>query len=177
MRTHRSRHAFSKILKQIRDGLQSCIDFFGSIAAYTTLFLVFVICIDVFSRYVFHVSYNWVLELEWHLFGLIFLLGAASTLKTDNHVRVDVFYTKWSQSVKNKVNILGTVFLLIPWCLVGIATAYKYAINSWFMRESSPNPNGIPLWYPIKFVIVIGFVLLLLQGILSLFEINTEDGD
>lgn len=167
----------SKVVTPIRSVLQRIIDFFGGVAAYTALALVILICIDVFGRYVFHVSYNWVLELEWHLFGLIFLFGAASTFKTDNHVRVDVFYNNWPQKTKNRINFSGTVLLLIPWCLVAISTAYNYAINSWYVRETSPNPNGIPAWYPIKFAIVLCFVLLLIQGILSLFETRTENGD
>jgi TRAP-type mannitol/chloroaromatic compound transport system permease small subunit len=111
-----------------------------------------------------------ILELEWHFFGLIFLLGSAYTLQMDKHVRVDVFYNNFSEKQKGVVDLLGTLFLLIPWCIVGISTCYNYASNSFYIKEQSPNPGGLPAWYIIKYFIVLSFVLLLIQACILIYE-------
>ena len=167
----------SERVSPIAQYIQKIIHFFGSIAAYSTIALVGLITLDVATRYIFNITYNWVIELEWHLFGIIFLLGAAYTLQQDKHVRVDLFYSQWSRKRQIWIDLFGTLFLLIPWCVLSIRTAYHYAINAWYMKEGSPNPNGIPAWYPIKFAIVLGFVLLLLQGILMIFQYLKRHGN
>ena len=137
--------------------------------------LVVLICFDVFSRYVFNVSKIWIIELEWHLFGILFLLSAAYTWKHDRHVRVDLFYEKYSEQKKAWINFIGTLIFVVPWCVLVIHCSLDYAINSLSFRESSPNPNGLPARYIIKFAISLSFILLLLQAfsvlIKSYFEL------
>ncbi len=127
--------------------------------------LVLLICLDVLFRYFFSFSKNWILELEWHMFSLVFLLGSAYALQYDKHVRVDVFYQKFSDKTKAIINLVGTVVFLIPWSYLVVTTAYKFANNSWYIREGSNQPGGLPARYIIKFMIVIGFILLALQGV------------
>lgn len=130
--------------------------------------------IDVILRYLFSNTKTWIIELEWHLFALIFLIGAAITYQKDEHVRVDLFYADFSVKKKALVNLLGNIFFLIPWCMVVIYYGYNYGMNSWSFNEGSPNPGGLPARYIIKFSISIGFVLLLIQAILNSFKcINT----
>lgn len=140
-------------------------EFTGRAVAWLTTALVLLYCYDVFMRYVFKVSRVWIGELEWHLFALIFLVGAAYAFKHDRHVRVDVFYTRFSAKGKAVVNLVGILLFLIPWCLVVMTTASRYALNSWTIGEGSPNPGGLPAWYMIKFAIVLGAFLLLLQAL------------
>lgn len=137
----------------------------GKAVAWLTSVLVVIICFDVLIRYFFKASKVWMVELEWHFFALVFLLGAGYALKHDRHVRVDLFYTKFSEKGKAWVNLIGTLIFLIPWCVIILGSAYQFAHRSWLLGESSPNPNGLPALYVIKFAIVIGFVFLLLQGI------------
>ena len=132
--------------------------------------MVIVICIDVVIRYVFNTSKAWITEFEWHMFALVFLIGAAYTFKSDAHVRVDLFYAKLSEKGKAIINITGIIGLLLPWCLVVIRASYKYAYNSFIIRESSPDPGGLPGRYIIKFAIVLGFILLALQAISVLLK-------
>ena len=87
----------------------------GKAVSWLTTLLIFLICTDVVFRYVFNFSKTWILDLEWHLFAAIFLLGAAYTLYEDKHVRVDVFYNNYPEKKKAWINIIGTVVLLIPW--------------------------------------------------------------
>lgn len=150
--------------------LDNPIKWIGEKSAWLNLCLVLLICLDVIQRYIFNQSHNVILELEWHIFSLVFLLGSAYTLQMDKHVRVDVFYHKFNAKTKAIVDILGSVFLLIPWCIVGIITCYKYASNSFYIKENSPNPGGLPAWYVIKYCIVLCFVLLMVQGFLLIYK-------
>lgn len=150
--------------------LDNSIKWIGEKSAWLNLCLVLLICLDVIQRYIFNQSHNVILELEWHIFSLVFLLGSAYTLQMDKHVRVDVFYHKFNAKTKAIVDILGSVFLLIPWCIVGFITCYKYASNSFYIKENSPNPGGLPAWYVIKYCIVLCFVLLMVQGFLLIYK-------
>ncbi|MEJ6694127.1 MAG: TRAP transporter small permease subunit, partial [Saprospiraceae bacterium] len=80
--------------------IESIIRWTGEKSSYINVFLVMIICIDVFMRYILNTTQTWVIELEWHLFALIFLLGASYTLQEDQHVRVDLFYA--DRSIKSK---------------------------------------------------------------------------
>lgn len=142
----------------------------GETSKWLCLLLVLLLCFDVLMRYIFSNSKVWMLELEWHIFALIFLLGSGYTFLKDEHVRVDVFYSKWSKKKKAWHNLLGTIFLLLPWTLVVVYYGINYGLNSFSYRETSPNPGGLAALYIIKFSISIGFVLLLLQGISTIIK-------
>lgn len=107
---------------------------------------------------------NTLLEAQWYLFDIVFLLGAAYTLKHNEHVRVDLFYKGWSRRRKAIANLLGTLFFLLPFCAVMIYFSWGFVLNSWNIWETSPDPGGLPR-APIKAVIIAGFLLLGLQGI------------
>ena len=121
-------------------------------------------------RYAFNKSTAALFELEWHLFAIIFMVGAAYTLKYDKHVRVDVFYTNFSPKRKAWVNLIGTVFFLIPFCVVIISTSIPFVIASYNIMESSADPGGLPYRFIIKATIPIGISLLLLQGVSELLK-------
>ena len=99
------------------------------------------------------------------MFALLFLLGSAYALKEEKHVRVDVFYQRFSERKKAIVNLIGTLVFLLPWCYLVITTSSKFFSNSWYIKEGSAQPGGLPARYVIKGMIVVGFVLLALQGI------------
>lgn len=109
-------------------------------------------------------SSNTYIELQWYLFSILFLLGAAYTLKHDSHVRVDVFYGRLSARGKAWINLLGTLLFLFPFCILMLVMSWSSVANSWAVWEMSPDPGGLPR-YPIKTIIPIAFVLLILQGI------------
>ena len=150
--------------------IEFIIRWIGEKSSYINVLLVMIICIDVFMRYILNTTQTWVIELEWHLFALIFLLGASYTLQEDQHVRVDLFYADRSIKSKAWINISGTLLFLVPWCLVLINSSFNYATNSWMMNEGSPNPGGLPARYIIKYCMTFGFVLLLLQGIAVIYR-------
>jgi len=141
------------------------IDWVGRHVSVLNLFLVLLICLDVALRYLFAYSKNWIIELEWHIFSVIFLLGASYGLQHDKHVRVDVFYQKMSATSRAYINLVGTVIFLLPWVYVLVKTSMGFALNSWYMGEGSPNPGGLPARYIIKGLIPMAFLLLGLQGL------------
>lgn len=157
-------------MQRIANFLSQINEVAGRATAWLTTFLVLFMCFDVIRRYLFNQTAVWITELEWHVFALIFLLGAGYALKHDKHVRVDLFYAKFSPKGKAWVNLLGTLIFLIPWCLIIITSSYRYAHNAYLINESSPDPGGLPARYIIKFAITIGFVLLLLQAIALILE-------
>ena len=137
----------------------------GRGTAWITLGLVLVVFIDVVMRYLFNISFVFTQELEWHLFGFIFLIGAGYTLLHDGHVRVDIIYQQLGLKGRAWVNFCGVLLFLIPGCIMVITTSWQFAANSFAMLEGSPDPGGIPYRFIIKGCIPVGFTLLLLQGI------------
>ncbi len=112
---------------------------------------------------------NTVIELQWYLFSLVFLLGAAYTLKHDAHVRVDVFYSRLPMRSRAWINIVGTVLFLIPFCVLMCWTSWSTVVDSWARLEGSPDPGGLPR-YPLLTVIPVAFLLLMLQGVAILIR-------
>lgn len=146
------------------------VEWSGKMVSWLTALLVLVICYDVVMRYVFNSSSVAIYELEWHIFSLIFLLGAAYALKHDRHVRVDVFYSSYPERIQAWVNLVGTLLLLLPLCWVLIAEGSDFVANSYRLSESSPDPGGLPARYIIKAAIPIGFILLFIQAISLIFN-------
>ncbi len=151
----------------------------GYFVSRLTAIMVVVVCYDVFTRYLLRKSHVWAQELEWHLFAVIFLLGAAYTLKHDKHVRVDIIYTKFSPKTRAWVNLVGTIVFLIPFTILIIWASRNFVVFSFMIRETSPDPGGLPARYILKACIPIGSFLLLLQAFSlvfkSLFTISGKD--
>ncbi len=152
--------------------VDSFIEWTGRATAWLVLALVLLICYDVAMRYFLHQGSVALQELEWHLFSLIFLLGAAYTLKHDEHVRVDVLLN--SRFITNRqrhwVNLLGGLFLLLPFCILILITSWPFIENAYFYQEASPDPGGLPYRFILKGSILIAFILLLFQGIANMLR-------
>ena len=142
----------------------------GKATSWLLAILVILVCFDVVARKLFNFSKIWMMEMEWHLYALVFLLAAGYALKHDRHVRVDLFYEKYGKKDKALTNFWGHLIFLIPWCIMVILSSFHYAMESFAMNEGSPEPGGLPARYLIKFAITIGAVLLLLQAIAGLIE-------
>ena len=139
----------------------------GRAIAWLVLALVLLVCYDVAMRYVWQSGSIALQELEWHLFALIFLLGAAYTLKHDEHVRVDLLYSsrRFSKKHRAMVNLSGSVLLLIPFCTLIIYASWPFVATSYAINEVSSDPGGLPYRFLIKAAIPLGFTLLIIQGI------------
>ena len=153
----------------------------GHVAALGTAVVVVVVFVDVVMRYAFNTSFVFTQELEWWLFGFIFLMGAGATLLKDGHVRVDIFYQRFSHRHRGWINLIGVLFFLIPGCLMIIITSLTFVSASFTVLEGSPDPGGIPYRFLLKFCIPAGFTLVLMQGIAlgirSYYHIRGRDLD
>ena len=153
-------------LSQLIDALSERI---GKLVGWLTLWMVCLGAFNAIARYAgrftgANLSSNAYLELQWYMFSLIFLLGAAHTLQRDQHVRVDVLYGRLSEIGKARIDFAGAVLFLIPFCIFGLVMSWPSVRNSWTVWEISPDPGGLPR-YPIKTAMLICFALLLLQGL------------
>lgn len=153
------------LLKKFCSIVDTTNEWIGKGVSWVTLLLVLVVFVDVVMRYLFKTSFVFTQELEWHLFGFIFLMGAGYTLLHDGHVRVDIIYQQLGIKNRAWVNFIGVIFFLIPGCTLVIVTSWKFVSNSFGMMEGSPDPGGIPFRFIIKGAISVGYVLLLLQGL------------
>jgi len=144
----------------------------GRAISWLVLALVLLICYDVAMRYLFHSGSIALQELEWHLFALLFLLGGAYTLKHDQHVRVDLVYSSRFISDRGRaiITIAGTVLFLMPFCLLVVLTSWPFVENAFHYREASPDPGGLPFRFLLKGAIVVGFGLIMLQGVAEILR-------
>jgi TRAP-type mannitol/chloroaromatic compound transport system permease small subunit len=142
----------------------------GLFAAWLTTVLVLNVFYDTIMRYIFNKGNIGLQELEWHIFSVIFLIGAAYTLKHDGHVRVDIVYARLSSRARAWIDLIGSFTMLVPFCLIVIYATKMFVFNSWAVREMSPDPGGLPARYIIKAMIPAGFFLLLLQGVSQAFK-------
>lgn len=161
-------------LQGIASFIDTLNDRVGTFTGWLTALLVLVVCYDVFTRYLLNESQIAVQELEWHLFSLIFLLGAAYTLRRDRHVRVDVIYLNFSDRTKAWVNLAGGLLFLIPFAIIVIKSSQSFVLNSFVIHETSADPGGLPARFLLKSCIPLGFVLVLLQGVSQVIHSLTQ---
>ena len=134
------------------------------------ILLVSITSIDVSLRYVFNSGSVGLQELEWHLFSAIFLLGGAITLREDKHVRVDLIYRSKLLKEKHRalIDVCGTLFFLLPFCVVVIMTSAPFVYDAYYHNEISPDSGGLPHRWIIKLTLPLGFLLIIIQGLISL---------
>lgn len=152
--------------------IEAITEWVGRTASWLVLAMVLLICYDVAMRYLFQQGSVALQELEWHLFALIFLLGSAYTLKHDQHVRVDIIYQSHFVSDKQRalINIFGTLFFLLPFCMLILITTWPFVENAFYYHEGSPDPGGLPYRFLLKGSLLVAFGLLILQGLAGILK-------
>jgi TRAP-type mannitol/chloroaromatic compound transport system permease small subunit len=130
-------------------------------------FLVLAACMvsagNAMIRYAFGFSSNGWLELQWYMFAILVMFGASYTFKRNEHVRVEIFYLFLTERGQLWLDLIGTLFFLIPSCLLLAYLSWPFFLQAYAVGEVSSNAGGLIRW-PIKFVIPAGFVMLALQG-------------
>jgi tripartite ATP-independent transporter DctM subunit len=121
-------------------------------------------------RYLFSAGSIALQEIEWHLFDTVFLLGLTYALKHDKHVRVDIFFERYSNDSKVVLQILSMLLLVIPFSLLLLYDAYDMTYQSYIQHEVSSDPGGLTHRWMIKGVLVIAFVLLILQALSEIIK-------
>jgi TRAP-type mannitol/chloroaromatic compound transport system permease small subunit len=140
-------------------------DRFGRGVSWLSLAMVIVVFEDVVSRYLFRRTFVFMQEFEWYLFGTLYLLAAGYTMLYDEHVRVDIVYSKLSPRRKAWLDFILLWIFFFPSCFLVVYTAWPFVRNSWAVWEGSPDPGGIPGRWALKSMIILGFLGLLVQGI------------
>ncbi len=139
----------------------------GRLTAWLTLLMVLVTGVVVIMRYVFDAGFIWMQESVVWMHAAVFMLGAAYTLRHEEHVRVDIFYRNMDPRRQAVVDLLGVVFFLLPVCGFLAYSAYDFAAAAWSMREITREPGGLP--YPaiplLKSIVMVMPVTLALQGV------------
>jgi TRAP-type mannitol/chloroaromatic compound transport system permease small subunit len=152
-------------LLQISNGVDRLNGWIGRAAAWAVLVMVVVQFAIVALRYAFGFGSLWMQESLHYLLAILVLLSAGWTLRSDGHVRVDIFYADASPRSRAKVDLAGALLLLIPFMTAVIWFSWSYASRSWSVTEGSREAGGIPLVFLLKSSIPLFAVLLLLQGI------------
>ncbi len=140
-------------------------DRFGRGVSWIMLLMVLVVFFDVIMRYAFNKSSVFTQELEWHLFGVVYMLGAGYTMLYDEHVRVDIVYSRWSPRKRAWSDFVLYFVFFYPSAIMVMVTSWPFVRDSYKVLEGSPDPGGIPYRFLLKSVIIVGFTLLTLQAI------------
>ena len=155
----------------------------GRFVSWLVLALVLITFCIVVLRYLFDLSWVMMQESMIYLHSLVFMLGAAYTLKHEGHVRVDIIYQRCTPTVKAWIDLLGTLCLLLPVAGFILWSSWGYVMDSWDILEASRNSGGLPFVYLLKTCLLLMSGLLILQGlsllmskIVYLFESGIKHG-
>jgi TRAP-type mannitol/chloroaromatic compound transport system permease small subunit len=155
-------------------GIQNKIDLVHQslckLVSWFTLFMVLITFLVVVLRYGFNLGWIAMQESVMYLHATVFLLGAAHTLKVNEHVRVDIFYRQMSQKKKAWVDTVGTLLLLMPVNTFILVLSFDYVMTSWQIFESSPQTGGLPLVFALKTLILLFAISMTLQGFAELIR-------
>lgn len=144
-------------------------NFVGKAISWLLLAAILISALNAVSRKVFSVSSNAWLESQWYLFSAVFLIAAGYTLLANEHVKVDLIYGKLPRKGQIIVDIFGTIFFLMPFCLITVYLSWPVFLQKFASGETSNNTGGLLQW-PAWLLIPVGFGLLALQGFSELIK-------
>lgn len=156
-------------LLKVSRGIDAFTRWVGKRLAWLILVAIVISSINAILRKTFDISSNAWLELQWVLFSVVFLLCSPWTLLDNEHIRIDIVSNTLSKTTRNVIDVVGHTFFLIPLCIVMVVTGGPFFMRSFEVNEQSGNAGGLPQW-PAKSLVVIGFTLLLVQGISELIK-------
>lgn len=142
----------------------------GETVSWLTLFMVLITFLVVVLRYGFNIGFIWMQESVRFMYAAVFLLCAGYTLLKNKHVRVDVLYLNLSERSKAIVDLLGSVFLLLPVCFVIFYYSWSYVINSWQQMEGSIEERGLHLVFIMKTFIWLFAILVSMQSLATIIN-------
>src|SRR5215211_5568532 len=141
----------------------------GKILSWLILLVVIISAVNATVRKLFDTSSNAWLELQWVLFGTIFLLCSPWTLLANEHIRIDIVNGMLPKRWRDIIDVVGHLLFLLPLTIIMVITSVPFFLRSLRLNEQSMNAGGLPQW-PAKSLIMIGFTLLFLQGISELIK-------
>jgi len=141
----------------------------GKTIAWFIFVAVVVSTVNALIRKIFNTSSNSWLELQWLLFGFVFLLCSPWTLLSNEHIRIDIINSKLPSRVRSYIELFGHLFFLLPFAVIMVLTGGPFAWRSIIGNEQSSNAGGLPLW-PAKLLVLIGFIALLIQAVSEIIK-------
>ena len=156
-------------LLKLSNGIDAFTRWVGKRLAWLILVAVVVSALNAIVRKSFDTSSNSWLELQWVLFSVVFLLCSSWTLLDNEHIRIDIVNNMMPKRVRNSIELIGHTVFLMPLTFVMIITGGPFFMRSVEINEQSGNAGGLPQW-PAKSLIIIGFTMLLVQGISELIK-------
>jgi len=152
-------------LRKIVQLIDAFTEFSGRVLAWLVLAMAILTSLIVILRYGFNTGSILAQELVIYMHGCLFMLGAAYALKKGAHVRVDIFYRDFKPRGQAWVNSLGGIIFLLPLCIFIAFVSWNYVADAWTIRESSPEPGGIPAVFLLKSLLPLMALNLFLQGL------------
>ena len=141
----------------------------GKAAIWLVLIIVIISSGNALMRYAFNYSSNALLEIQWYLFGVIFMACAGYTLLRNEHVRIDLISSRFSRRGQAWIDILGILFFLLPMAVAILVLSWPVFTHAWTSNELSNSAGGLPMW-PARLMIPAGFLLLILQALSELIK-------
>jgi TRAP-type mannitol/chloroaromatic compound transport system permease small subunit len=161
--------AWLKALLPVTRAIDAFTTWMGKRVAWLILGAVLVSALNASVRKIFDTSSNSWLELQWVLFSLVFLLCSPWTLLANEHIRIDIVNNVLPKRLRDSIDLVGHAFFLLPLCIVMIITGIPFFYRSLAINEQSGNAGGLPQW-PTKSLVLIGFTMLLVQGLSELIK-------
>ncbi len=157
-------------LEQLSHWIDRVTELTGRAIAWLTLAMMAAICAVVVMRYFLQLGSIALQESVTYLHATVFMLGAAYTLKQGGHVRVDIFYQRFSSRQQALVDVVGGLLFLLPVCLFILFSCWDYVASSWAIREASSERQGLAFVYLLKTLLIAMPVTLLLQGLAEIIK-------
>ncbi|WP_374371860.1 TRAP transporter small permease subunit [Dongia sp.] len=150
-------------LLAVSRGIDAVTAFIGRSVKWLILVAVLVSAGNAIIRKVFDSSSNAWLELQWYLFGAVFMLAAAYTLQMNEHIRIDVLSSRLQKRTRDWIDLICHIVFLLPFTLMMVWLCIPFFVDSYTSQEMSMNSGGLIIW-PAKALILVGFILLLAQA-------------
>ena len=150
------------------DSLERFIDWSGRTVSWLTLLMVIVTFVIVVLRYVFDIGWIALQESVTYMHAMVFLVGASWTLQQEAHVRVDIFYSRFSPRTKAWIDLGGSLLMLLPVMMFVAWISWAYVIDSWGVLEGSREAGGLPAVFLLKSLILVMAAMLILQALVQI---------
>ncbi len=158
-----------QLLLALSRGIDALNERVGRVVLWVVLAMALLSSINAVARYALNQSSNAWLEMQWYMFGAVFLLCAGYTLLHNEHIRIDVVASRFTRRTQVWIDIFGTLFFLLPMSILILTLSWPIFMNAWHSGEMSSNAGGLVRW-PARGLIPLGFLLLTLQGISELIK-------
>ena len=158
-----------KILLRLSGLIDALTERVGHLSYWLILVAVLISAGNALMRYTFNMSSNAWLEIQWYLFSAVFLFCAGYALLHNQHVRIDVISGHLSKRGRAWIDILGTLFFLLPMAIAILWMSWPVFVDAYQSKEVSANAGGLTIW-PARLMLPVGFLLLVLQGLSELIK-------